>query len=193
MEKEGPETQNQDGEQEQPDSNEETVSQEELAALFEEADREREQFKRLLQRTQADFANYRKRSEEERQEHQQQATARVLQKLLPILDDFEMAIDHAEQSSIDQSWIEGMQLISRKLSATLESEGVTDIEAMGQEFDPFEHEAIAYQTSEDKPEGTIIEVTQKGYKLRGRILRPARVVVAKGVTSSEESEEKEDA
>jgi len=193
MEKEGPETQNQDGEQAQPDPNEETVSQEELAALFEEAERERGQFKRLLQRTQADFANYRKRSEEERQEHQQQATARLLQKLLPILDDFEMAIDHAEQSSIDESWLEGMQLIYRKLSAILESECVTGIEAMGQEFDPFEHEAIAYQTSEDKPEGTIIEVTQKGYKLHGRILRPARVVVAKGVTSSEESEEKEDA
>ena len=164
-----------------------------MAALFEEADREREQFKRLLQRTQADFVNYRKRSEEERQEHQQQATARVLQKLLPILDDFEMAIDHAEQSSVDQSWMEGMQLIYRKLSATLESEGVTGIEAMGQQFDPFEHEAIAHQPSEDKPEGTIIEVMQKGYKLHGRILRPARVVVAKGVTSSEETEEKEDA
>lgn len=193
MEKEEPKIQSQEEEQAQSVPCADPASPEELAAMLEESEREREQFTRLLQRTQADFANYRKRAEEERLEHEQQANARLLQKLLPVMDEFELAIDHADQSSTDQSWLEGIRLIHRKLSTFLESESVVRIEASEKEFDPFEHEAVAHQESDEVPEGTVIEVLQDGYKLHGRILRPAKVVVAKGVSSSQETEEKEDA
>jgi len=160
---------------------------EEVAAPPAEPDRE--ELKRLLQRVQADFANYRKRSEEEHRENEQQSNARLLSRLLPVLDEFELAIDHAQQASADESWLDGVRLIHRKLSSLLESEGVARIEALGREFDPFEHEAVLYQETEKEQEGTVIDVLQGGYKLHGRVLRPARVIVAKGA-SSEGKEEK---
>ena len=111
MEKEEPTMQGQEEEQAQSIPCADSASLEELTAMLEESEREREQFTRLLQRTQADFANYRKRAEEERVEHEQQANARLLQKLLPVMDEFELAIDHAYQSPVNQSWLEGIRLI----------------------------------------------------------------------------------
>jgi molecular chaperone GrpE len=181
-----------EGQVQQPIPNGDASAQQELTARLQEAERECEQFKKLLQRTQADFINYRKRTEAERQEMEGQVNARLLKKLLPVLDEFEMALSHLRQSA-DQAWAEGTRLVYRKLVAQLESEGVKPIEAMGKPFDPFEHEALAYKETDDQPEGWVVEVINTGYKLNGRVLRAARVVVAKGVASSSNTEEKTDA
>lgn len=164
----------------------EETSLEEMTSQLEEAQREREQFKRLLQRVQAEFSNYRKRAEEERREHEQQANERLILKLLPVLDEFELAIGHARESGADRPWLEGVKLIHRKVSSILESEGVVPIEALGKQFDPFEHEAVVYQETKEEPEGKVMAVLRGGYKVHGKVLRPAQVAVAKGVPSIDE-------
>lgn len=164
-----------------------------LNARLGEAEQEREQFRRLLQRTQADFINYRKRAEEEKREQEQVANARLVRSLLPVIDDFQLAIDHASQDPNERSWKEGFELIYRKLLSILEAEGIVRIEVLGKPFDPFEHEAIAYREAEGASEGTVVEVLQAGYKIHGKVLRPARVVVAKGAASTTNTEENSNA
>ena len=133
----------------------------------------------VLRRVQADFANYKRRADEERQELQRHANSRLILKLLPVFDEFVLAIQHASKDGPEPSWLEGITLIQRKLNALLESEKVVKIEALGREFDPFEHEAMAYQESPDHPEGCVISVVREGYRLDERVLRPALVVLAK--------------
>ncbi|MCE2466354.1 MAG: nucleotide exchange factor GrpE [Dehalococcoidia bacterium] len=133
----------------------------------------------VLRRVQADFANYKRRADEERQELQRHANSRLILKLLPVFDEFVLAIQHASKDGPEPSWLEGIALIQRKLNALLESEKVVKIEALGREFDPFEHEAMAYQESPDHPEGCVISVVREGYRLDERVLRPALVVLAK--------------
>ena len=156
---------------------------ERLNAALEEASRERDQFRSLAQRIQADFINYRRRVEEEREELQKGANARLILDLLGVTDDFRRALDGArgqEQPREDRAaWVEGVELIYRKLLRVLEREGVTAIEALGKSFDPWEHEALLYQDSPGHREGEVIHVVQEGYKLHGKVLRPAQVVVAK--------------
>ena len=156
-----------------------------LKAEFEESNRERDQFRQMLQRAQADLVNYRRRTEEEREEQQKYTNSRLIQKLLPVIDDFNMAIDHASQSDAQPSWLEGIVLIQRKLNSLLESESVTKIKVDGKEFDPFEHEAMAYQESADHREGEILSVVRDGYKLHGRVLRAALVMLAKPPETAE--------
>lgn len=167
-----------------------------LRAELEEASRERTQFKSLLQRVQADFINYRKRVEEEQKEQLKNASSRIILRILPILDDFKLAVDHAAQTESAGPWLEGMQMIQRKLQALLESEGVSQITALGKAFDPFEHEALAYREGTDQPEGQVVLVVNEGYKLNGRVIRPAQVIIAKstahrGDTPKEGAQEKE--
>ncbi|HUS17315.1 MAG TPA: nucleotide exchange factor GrpE [Chloroflexia bacterium] len=129
----------------------------------------------LLQRERASFINFRRRSEQERSEAQQYATAQLLRKLLPVVDDFDRALSTAPT---DNAWIEGVRLINRKLHTLLEQEGVTQIEAVGQPFDPTLHEAIAY---EDGGEGddVVAEEFAPGYRHKDRVLRHAVVKVGK--------------
>ena len=149
----------------------------------------------VLRRVQADFANYKRRTDEDRQELQRHANSRLVLKLLPILDEFVLAIQHASKDGPEPSWLEGISLIQRKLNALMESENVVKIEALGREFDPFEHEAMAYQESPDHPEGCVMSVVREGYRLNERVLRPALVVLAKrpeiDITSSDGVSEKE--
>lgn len=170
-----------------------SLDTEALNARLAEAEQEREQFKRLLQRTQADFINYRKRAEDEKREQEQVANARLVRSLLQVVDDFQMAVDHAAQVPGEPSWKEGFGLIYRKLLSVLEAEGVVRMEPLGKPFDPFEHEAIAYREAEGSCEGTVVEVLQAGYKMHGKVLRPARVVVAKGAASTNNTEENRNA
>ena len=149
-----------------------------LRAKAEEINRERDQFRDMLQRAQADLINYKRRSEEERDEQQKYTSSRIILKLLPIMDDFSMAIGHAADSGAEGPWLEGMKLIQRKLHSFLESENVTRIETEDKEFDPFEHEAMAYQESDKHRKGQIITVVRDGYKLHDRVIRPALVVLA---------------
>ncbi len=158
----------------------EGTSLETLRAEMEEADRERGQFKALAQRAQADLANFRKRMEEEREEIHRSTAARLITKLLPVLDDIQRALDRPPVSAQEAGWLEGIRIIERSLRSMLESEGVTPIEADGKPFDPWEHEALYAVDDPVKQEGTVVTVIRPGYKLHGKVLRTAQVAVAQG-------------
>ena len=159
-----------------------------LKAEVEELAREKSQFREMLQRSQADFINYKRRAEEERDEQQKYSSARLILKLLPVVDDLNLALTHAPKAEAETSWLEGIKLIHRKLYSFLESENVTKIEVEGREFDPSEHEAMAYQESCDHQEGQILMVARDGYKLHGRVIRPALVTLARKPGTAEEEE-----
>ena len=144
-----------------------------------------DELKRMLQRMQADFVNYRRRVEGDREQQQSHANSRLMLKLFPVMDEFGLAIDHAAQSDADGPWLEGVRLIQRKLTALLESESVTRIEAEGVPFDPFEHEALSYQESASHPDGQVMTVVRDGYKMHGRVIRPALVILAKNTSAAE--------
>jgi molecular chaperone GrpE len=131
-----------------------------------------------LRRARADYANYKRRCDQERAEIGQTANAMLILKLLPALDDLERAFRTlpAELSSL--TWTDGVLLIHRKLQAALESEGLKLIEAKGR-FDPAVHEAVTHELSADHEEGDILGEVQKGYRLGERVLRPSLVRVAR--------------
>ncbi|HEX7491906.1 MAG TPA: nucleotide exchange factor GrpE [Candidatus Limnocylindrales bacterium] len=131
-----------------------------------------------LQRTAADFANFRRRTAEDRERDLGLASDLLLRKLLSVADDFDRALDHMPPEFKEAGWIEGIALVDRKLRALLESEGVTPIESVGRAFDPREHEAIASVQGTGQPDGQIIDEVQRGYRVRDRVLRPALVAVA---------------
>jgi len=133
-----------------------------------------------LQRTAADFANFRRRTSEDRERELGLASEGLLRKVLAIADDFDRALDAMPAELAGQGWIEGIVLLDRKLRALLESEGVTPIEALGRPFDPREHEAIANVPGTGLPDGQIVAEIQRGYRVRDRVLRPAMVTIAGG-------------
>jgi molecular chaperone GrpE len=130
---------------------------------------------RLL-RLAADFENYKKRAARERREYVTLANERLLKELLPILDDLERALSAAEQHE-EAQLEEGVRLVHRSLASLLERNGVQEIAADGK-FDPHVHEALLAQPAEDREQGDVLDVIQKGYKLGDRVVRPARVIVA---------------
>ncbi len=138
------------------------------------------------QRAQADFENYRKRCEQEKEEISKFANSVLILNLLPVLDDFERALNSIPSKKADAAWAEGVKLIERKLKATLESQGLSYIKAVGEPFDPHLHEAIRQDKGK---EGIVIEEIQKGYKFRDRVIRPSKVVVGNGEADNIESEE----
>lgn len=133
-----------------------------------------------LRRERAAFQNYKKRQENERAELRQMALSSLLLQILPIVDDFERALETMPEDQSGQPWVEGVTLIRRKLQTTMEVAGVVPAEVEpGQLFDPFVHQAVSYEDHEERQGGEIIAVVQKGYALGGRTLRPAMVRVAK--------------
>ena len=151
----------------------------ELVALLDKAETENRECVDLLQRVQADFVNYKRRVEEEREERARMASAQVIERLLPVLDDIERAIEAAPGAENEAEWVQGVALVHKKLMSVLEQDGLKQVEAEGKQFDPREHEAVAVETRDDAAEDTVTRVVQQGYSLNGRLLRPARVVVAK--------------
>ncbi|HEV2454303.1 MAG TPA: nucleotide exchange factor GrpE [Verrucomicrobiae bacterium] len=150
---------------------------EELKARAAKAD---EHWDRLL-RTTADFDNFKKRAARERTEAVQFANSSLLQKLLPVMDSFEMALA-AVQTAKDEtssSLKAGIVMVQSQLKGILAEAGLEEIDATGKEFDPAQHEAVSQQDSNDVPEGRVVQQIRKGYKLRERLLRPAAVVVAR--------------
>ena len=137
------------------------------------------------QRSQADFINYKRRSEQEKEEISKFANSVLMLSLLPILDDLERAFDSIPPHLAKLTWVDGIRLIERKLQASLEAQGLSPIKAVGEPFDPKLHEATMHRKGE---EGIVIEELQKGYKLHDRVIRPAMVIVGNG----EEEEEKEE-
>jgi len=159
----------------------EATEQELLQAQLDEAEREKVQFKALAQRLQADFANFRKRTDEENLEIISDTKSHVILRILPALDDVERALSQSRQteSDADKAWLEGFKLIERKLINILQGEGLQRIEAEGGAFNPWEHEIVSYLDIPDRQEGEVLEVSRQGYKINGKVLRPAQVVVAK--------------
>jgi molecular chaperone GrpE len=141
-----------------------------------------EHWDRLL-RTAADLENFKKRAARERIEAAQSANAALLQKLLPVLDHFEMAQTAAQTAEVPPGGMASLQagiaLIQQQLKSILAEAGLEEIDAGGKPFDPMLHEAVSQMETADAPEGRVVQQIRKGYKLRDRLLRPAAVIVAK--------------
>ena len=138
---------------------------------------------RLL-RLQADFENFRKRAQREKDEARQFANQSLIEKQLPILDNFEMALAAAKDA--DPALRDGVQMIYDQLLGILRDSGVETIDATGEDFDPNLHEAISQQETTEAEPGTVVEQVQRGYRLHERLVRPARVVVAKAPEAAEQ-------
>jgi molecular chaperone GrpE len=151
---------------------------EELQARIAQLEQENEENRNQWLRAVADYKNFKRRTDQERAELIRGASAGLLLKLLPVLDDFERATASASDEIASSSWFEGIRLIGQKLQTVLESEGVSPIDAIGKEFDPNLHEAVIYEDAGDGTSMVIAEL-QKGYMLRDRVLRPSMVKVGK--------------
>jgi molecular chaperone GrpE len=128
------------------------------------------------QRAVAEFQNYKKRMDRDREADKAAMKGDIIKRMLPVLDDLERALGNRPSDS--GPWVNGIELIQKKLQSILESEGVTRIEAEGQQFDPYFHEAISHELSDTVESGRVIAVAQNGYMLGERVVRPALVRVA---------------
>ncbi|MBI1842270.1 MAG: nucleotide exchange factor GrpE [Verrucomicrobia bacterium] len=138
-----------------------------------------EQWNQIL-RTTADFENFKKRAARERQEAVKHANEGLLERLIPVLDNFEMALVAGQQSATaPESIMAGVSMIQQQLKSALVDSGLVEISAQGQVFDPNIHEAVSQQETREVPEGHVLQQLRKGYRLRERLLRPATVIVAK--------------
>ena len=152
----------------------------ELKQLHEAAAKAVENWDRLL-REKAETDNFKKRAARDRQDAIAYANEALLERLLPIMDNFDMAMmaaDSAEDSSVESIRV-GVKMIHGQLKSFLSDSGLEEIDALGGKFDPNVHEALSQEESEEAEEGTVIKQTRKGYKLKDRLIRPASVVVAR--------------
>lgn len=142
--------------------------------------RQRDEYKDLLLRKTAEFDNFRKRIERERQAVTQSAAADLLEELLPLVDDLERALKAEVDAEAAGPYRRGVELIHQRLADTLRKRGVRPIEAVGADFDPYYHEAVTHEPSSSHRDGEIVEELRRGYLLGDRLLRPSMVKVAKG-------------
>ena len=142
----------------------------------ETSERLKEEHERLL-RNAAEFENFKKRAQKEKEDIQKFSSERMLRDFLPVADNLERAMDHAEGHALAQV-LEGVKLVQKQLDAALGKHGVTSFSAVGKPFDPNLHEALMQQES-DAPPNTVVSEMARGYKLNDRLIRPAAVVVAK--------------
>lgn len=165
----------------QPKGGADDKAREELENALAEARRELSELKDRHLRLAADFENNRRRSIKDREEASLFGHQNLVKELLPSVDNLERAIDHARQSgeTSQEGLLEGVELVLREIVSVLSRHGVVPIEAQGQPFDPALHEAMAQVEDGSVPANTVVQVFQRGYQLRGRLLRPARVVVSK--------------
>ncbi len=157
-----------------------TITPEQLKDLEDRAAKADETWERLV-RTTADFDNFKKRATREKQDAIKFANEGLIQKLMPILDTFDMALTAAQNAQGDagQSLQAGVGMILQQLKNVLTEAGLEEIDAAGKPFDPNLHEAVSQKETNEVPEGHVVQQLRKGYKLRERLLRPAGVVVAK--------------
>ena len=148
-----------------------------MAGLQADLDR----FRDLALRSQADFDNYKKRAAREKEDAVKYANTSLLQRLVSILDNFELGLAAAKTEGTQSPIYSGMVLVQKQLNDFLEENGLQAIEAEGKKFDPNLHEAISHEPS-DAPEETVIRQARRGYRFKDRLLRPARVVVSSGPT-----------
>ena len=150
-----------------------------IASELEKARAEAESYLDDLRRLQADFDNYRKRTLREQTARAASASQALVARLLPVLDNFELAVSAAEQSREFDRMLKGVEMVFGELREVLEAEGLVRIEAEGKPFDPERHEAVVAVEQENTAPGTVVDIVRNGYELRGKVLRPAMVKVAK--------------
>ena len=150
-----------------------------LKTSLEQAQQEVAENLDTAQRAQAEMVNFRRRTDEDRIANAKYANSRLIANILPVLEELDLAISHTESSGeINDSFLEGIKLIQRKLTGVLESEGVAAIEAVGLMFNPMEHEAVGTEESSEVEPGYITQILRPGFRLHDRVIRPAQVMVA---------------
>jgi molecular chaperone GrpE len=145
-----------------------------IAELESELAETRDKYLRLA----ADFDNYKKRTRQEQLETIQHASAELISRLLPVLDDLRNVLEH-KPASLDDSWVKGLELSVRKLEDALGTHGLQPIESVGAPFDPKMHEAVGHEESTEHPEDTVVSELRRGYRIRDRVVRPALVKVSR--------------
>ena len=163
-----------------PNTDKVELSNGEIAALKKEITEYKTQAENNLagwQRAQADYINFKRRSEQEKEDTVKFGNAMLVLKILPVLDDFERAIGSLPDDLKKNPWSEGIKLVEKKLRTILETQGLSPIKAVGEAFDPRLHEAVRQNKGK---EGIIIEEMERGYKFNDRIIRPSKVVVGTG-------------
>lgn len=162
---------------------EQKANEEEMALMQKELEEARMQTESAIDkmlRLAAEFDNYKKRSAKEHENIRKYASESVIKELLPIVDNFERAIQSANESRDFESFLEGVKLILNQIINLLEKEGVIPIKSVGEPFDPNFHEAVMHVDSDEYPANVVAEEYQKGYILKDRVIRPAMVAVSKG-------------
>jgi len=150
--------------------------QQELEAAREDAAKHLD----AAQRVQAEFENFRRRTMREMEETRKRAGQRIVEELLPVLDNLERAIDHTVAGGDLEHLLKGVELVHQQLTDVFTKEGVEVLDPFGEFFDPNIHQAIGQREDTEVPEGTVVEVFQKGYALGGKVVRPAMVIVSAG-------------
>ncbi len=151
---------------------------EELKRELEELKKERDELYDRLLRTHAELDNFRKRIQRELERAKELANEAIIKEILIVLDNFERALESLEKSENTESFVEGVKLIYKQLKETLKKFGVEEIEAEGKEFDPNVHEAIM-QVEDEEKDNIVVQEVQKGYKLKGKLIRPSKVIVSR--------------
>ena len=162
-----------------------------LEEKLEKALVEGENFKDIAKRAQADLINFKRRADDEKTEERFSIKSNILLSIITILDDFTLAMNMLPKNSESKTWLEGIQIIHRKIELLLESQMVAKIDAIGKNFEPWEFEALQYKETNDFEENTVIEVIKEGYKLNGQILRPAQVIVSKKPQNQDDKPQEE--
>jgi molecular chaperone GrpE len=173
---------------EKPEVKEETElePEQDLVKALSEIKQKAEDYLDSWKRAQADFINYKRRTEQEKLEMGKYANTQLILSLLPILDDFERAFESITPRLAKTDWVDGIRLIERKLRTTFEAQGLSPIKAEGDTFDPNLHEAVMHSNGED---GKVVQEMQKGYKLHDKVIRPSKVAVGNGELAEEQKEE----
>ena len=175
-EKEAPATKEPAAQSTSPSPPEPESAEDETEGLQADLDR----FRDLALRSQADFENYKKRSAREKEEAIKYANSSLLEKLVAIVDNFELGLEAARAEGEKSPVFSGMSMVLKQLMDFLADSGLQPIDATGQKFDPNLHEAIAHEPSDKFPEGVVVRQTRRGYRMKDRLLRPSSVVVSSG-------------
>lgn len=166
----------------QPSADEIQLLEEQIQQLSAEREEAREQTLRALaelQNQQRDFQNYRRRTQQEMAVFRQLATEQLVTELLPVLDNFERTISHLDSGATVESLAAGINAVERQLRAILEAQSLRRIEAVGAAFDPELHEALGAEVTDEHPADMVVTEIEPGYKMGDKVIRPARVKVAK--------------
>ena len=157
----------------------EAPGEQQLKEELEELRKEKEQIHDLYLRKQAEFENFKKRLERDKSDSIRYANESLICEILPVVDHFELAIATSNNKEDSHSHDEGIKLIVKQLKDVLLKYGLTDVPTVGKPFDPAQHEAVLLIHSDEHPPNTVLEEQRKGYKLKGKLIRPAMVVVSK--------------